>query len=159
MIAIPRSARDDKTARDDSFDVAILGGGPAGAAAARLLASHGHRVAVFTRAPARPALAESLPPSVGKLLDRIGVRATVDAADFVRATGNTVWWGTDEPRVESFGGGSLGWQVRRDRFDAVLLAEADRGGARVVRRAVVRDVVRASGTDAHRIVHYDLGGR
>src|SRR5215470_12119827 len=115
---------------NDPVDVAILGGGPAGSAAARLLASHGHRVAVLTRTPTRPTLAESLPPSVGKLLDRIGVRSAVDAADFVRATGNTVWWGTDELRVESFGAGSLGWQVRRDRFDTVLLAEAERASAR-----------------------------
>jgi len=143
----------------EPIDVAILGGGPAGAAAARLLASHGHSVAVLTRAPARPALAESLPPSVGKLLDRIGVRAAVDAADFVRATGNTVWWGSDEPRVESFGDGSLGWQVRRDTFDRVLLAEAERAGARVVRRAIVRDVARAAGADQHQIVQYDARAR
>jgi len=83
----------------------------------------------------------------------------VDAAEFVRATGNTVLWGSDEPRVESFGVGSLGWQVRRDRFDAVLLAEAERAGARIVRRAVVREVARASGADVHQIVHYDLRGR
>ena len=144
------------THASEPIDVAVLGGGPAGAAAARLLASHGHRVVILTRAPARPALAESVPPSVAKLLDRIGVRSTVDAADFVRATGNTVWWGSAEPRVESFGAGSLGWQVRRDRFDAVLLAEAERAGARVVRRAVVREVAPAS--DARSIVHYDLRG-
>ena len=143
----------------EPIDVAVLGGGPAGAAAARLLAIHGHAVAVLTRAPARPALAESLPPSVGKLLDRIGVRGAVDAADFVRATGNTVWWGSVEPRVESFGAGSLGWQVRRDLFDALLLAEAEQAGAQVVPRAVVREVVRGSGADAHQIVHYDLRGR
>jgi flavin-dependent dehydrogenase len=146
-------------ARDDSVDVAVLGGGPAGAAAARLIAIHGHSVVLLTRAPTRPALGESLPPSVGKLLDRVGVRSAVDAAGFVRATGNTVWWGTAEPRVEPFGAGSLGWQVRRDTFDAVLLAGAEAVGARVVRRAVVRDVTR--GPDALDIstVHYDRRGR
>jgi flavin-dependent dehydrogenase len=153
--SIPRSA--DHVS--EPIDVAILGGGPAGASAARLLANHGHGVTVLTRAPARPALAESLPPSVGKLLDRIGIRGAVDAADFVRATGNTVWWGSDEARVESFGAGSLGWQVRRDTFDALLLAEAERAGARVVRRAVVGEVARASPTDAHFMVRYDLRGR
>ena len=146
-------------ARDDNFDVAVLDGGPAGAAAARLIASHGHSVVVLTRAPARPALAESLPPSVGKLLDRIGVRSAVDAAGFVRATGNTVWWGTSDARVESFGRGSLGWQVRRDTFDTVLLAEAEEAGARVVRRAIVREVVRGSDARATWVVHHDLRGR
>ena len=112
----------------DSVDVAVLGGGPAGAAAARLIASHGHSVVLLTRTPARPALAESLAPSVGKLLDQVGVRSAVDAAAFVRATGNTVWWGANDARVESFGTGSLGWQVRRDTFDTVLLAEAEVAG-------------------------------
>ena len=76
------------------------------------------------RVPTRPALAESLPPSVGKLLDRVGVRSAVDAAGFVRATGNTVWWGTADARVESFGAGSLGWQVRRDTFDTAVCEQA-----------------------------------
>jgi len=154
MMKIPRL-----TTRDDIFDVAVLGGGPAGAAAARLIATHGHSVVLLTRTPARPALAESLPPSVGKLLDQVGVRSAVDAAGFVRATGNTVWWGTGEPRVESFGGGSLGWQVRRDTFDTVLLAEAEEGGARVVRRAIVREVTRDRDARWTSIVQYDLRGR
>ena len=147
------------TARDDSFDVAILGGGPAGAAAARLIARHGHSVVLLTRGPALPALAESLPPSVGKLLDRVGVRSAVDAAGFVRATGNTVWWGTSDARVESFGAGSLGWQVRRDMLDTVLLAEAEEAGVRVVRRAIVREVTRGPDAGGTSIVHYDLRAR
>jgi flavin-dependent dehydrogenase len=157
---ILRFAQDETSvpARDDSFDVAVLGGGPAGAAAARLIAARGHGVALLTRAPARPALAESVPPSVGKLLDRIGVRSAVDAGGFVRATGNTVWWGTNEVRVESFGAGSLGWQVRRDRFDDLLLAEAEDAGARVVRRAIVREVTRGPDAAGTSIVHYELHG-
>ena len=143
----------------DSVDVAVLGGGPAGAAAARLIASHGHTVVVLTRAPTRPALAESLPPSVGKLLDRIGVRSAVDAAGFVRATGNTVWWGTGQPRVESFGAGSLGWQVRRDTFDGILLAEAEEPGVRVVRQAIVRAVTLRQESGGRSTVNYDLRGR
>ena len=143
----------------DSVDVAVLGGGPAGAAAARLIASHGHRVVLLTRAPARPALAESLPPSVGKLLDHVGVRSAVDAGGFVRATGNTVWWGTADARVESFGAGSLGWQVRRDTFDALLLAEAEDTGARVVRRAIVREVTRGPDASGTSTVRYELRGR
>jgi flavin-dependent dehydrogenase len=96
---------------------------------------------------------------VGKLLDRVGVRAAVDAAGFVRATGNTVWWANREPRVESFGAGSLGWQVRRDAFDRVLIDEAGQSGARIVPRAIVREVDRGAGPDGTSLVHYDLRGR
>ena len=116
-------------------DSVILGGGPAGAAAARLLASWGHHVVVLARSPERRALVESLPPSAGKLLDRIGVRAAIDAAGFVRSTGNTVWWGSRDARVERFGGELMGWQVPRGAFDQVMLTEAEAAGARIVRRA------------------------
>lgn len=141
------------------FHAVILGGGPAGAVAATLLARQGHEVVVLARTPPRPALAESLPPSVGKLLDQAGVRGTVDSAGFVRATGNTVWWGSAEPRVESFGAGALGWQVRRDVFDRVLLAEAERAGASVVRSAIVCDVRLGTGADGPTVVTFEQRGR
>ena len=140
-------------------DAVILGGGPAGAVAARLLAARGHSVVVLARAPARPALAESVPPSAGKLLERAGVRAAIDHAGYVRATGNTVWWGTAAPRVEAFGAGALGWQVPRDRFDRLLLAEARQAGAVVVHPAVVRDVILRAGEDGTSLVHYESRGR
>lgn len=87
------------------------------------------------------------------------MRAAIDSAGFVRATGNTVWWGAAEPRVESFGRDALGWQVRRDKFDRLLLAEAEHAGARVVRRAVVRNVVDPTGPDRTWVVHYEVRGR
>jgi flavin-dependent dehydrogenase len=140
------------------LDALILGGGLAGAAAGRLLAGWGHSVVVLTRPPARQSLAESLPPSAEKLLERLGVRAAVDRAGFVRATGNTVWWGTPTPRVEAFPAGSLGWQVSRHELDRVLLAEAEAAGARVVRGAVVQDVSVSAGAEGTSSVHYDVGG-
>lgn len=137
-------------------DVAILGGGPAGSAAARLLARWGHSVVVLTRSPSRHALAESLPPSAAKLLDHLGVSTAIEAAGFVRATGNTVWWGTPEPRVERFAADALGWQIARTVFDRVLLGEAEAAGARVMRGAVVDDVM-PDATDCERTsVQYEL---
>jgi len=87
------------------------------------------------------------------------VRAAIDGAGFIRATGNTVWWGTPEPRIESFGAGALGWQVGRDRFDSVLLAEARQAGARVVYPAVVSDVILRAGGEGTSIVRYESRGR
>ncbi|MGH7616699.1 MAG: FAD-dependent monooxygenase, partial [Gemmatimonadaceae bacterium] len=94
-------------------DVAVIGGGPAGSAAARLLASWGHSVVLASRPPRQRALAESLPPSCTKLFDEIGVRGAIDRASFMRATGNTVQWAGRDLRVEAFDFGLLGYQVAR----------------------------------------------
>jgi flavin-dependent dehydrogenase len=118
----------------------VLGGGPAGAAAARLLASWGHGVRLVAGDPRRGvpprALAESIPPSAGKLFEALGVGAAIDEAGFVRSTGNTVWWGSGEPRVENFGAGRLGWQVTTDRLETILQQAAADAGARIERRSM-----------------------
>ncbi len=85
--------------------VIVIGGGPAGSTAARLLAEWGHSVTLVAKQDGRPNLAESLPPSVAKLLEHIGTLDAVDAGGFYRTTGNTVWWGDPEGRSENFSGG------------------------------------------------------
>ncbi|MEQ1694050.1 MAG: FAD-dependent monooxygenase, partial [Gemmatimonas sp.] len=122
----------------NTVDVIVLGGGPAGAAAARMLAQWGHHTLLLTRPPRGPSLAESLTPSCGKLLDRIGVLNAINGAGFVRSTGHTVQWGSANARVESFGSGELGWQLLRSELDRVLLREAQQAGAIVHRHANVR---------------------
>ena len=122
-------------------DVAIIGGGPAGAAAACLLAKWGHSVSVLTRPGASSsALGESLPPSTRKLLERIGFLSAVDEAGFVRSRGHTVWWGESQERVEEFSSDNTGYQVFRRDLDRVLLDEAIAEGARVQEGAVVKHV-------------------
>jgi flavin-dependent dehydrogenase len=131
------------------LDVIVIGGGPAGAAAGRLLAAWGHSVLVLTKAidEAR-GLAESLPPSTRKLLAAVGVLEAVEAAGFYRTTGNTVWWASDDGRVETFQqtGASgearevAGYQVFRPAFDRLLIAQAEAAGARVVIGASVKQV-------------------
>jgi len=140
-------------------DVAILGGGPAAAVAARLLAGWGHAVALLTRPAPHRALAESLPPSITKLLDHAGLRPAVDGAGFLRATGNTAWWESGAGRAEPFEAGVLGYQVDRTRFDRLLLRQAGVLGAAVHRRATVRQVEGSSGGDGTRRVHFEAGGK
>ena len=138
-----------------NLDVLVIGGGPAGASVARLLAAWGHSVTVLTRPAPAPALAESLPPSLDKLFDRIGVRAAVEAAGFLASTGNTVRWGHADERAEDFPGGRTGYQIDRAQFDRVLLNAAREAGATVHADAVVLEVQRGAATK----VVYDDGAR
>jgi 2-polyprenyl-6-methoxyphenol hydroxylase-like FAD-dependent oxidoreductase len=133
-----------------SVEFLILGGGPAGCAAGRLLALLGHRVRLITRPDnPRARLAESLPPSTRKLFKALSVGAAMARAGFVRSTGNTVWWGASDgtagpdpqaltpssPRVEMFPDGERGWQVDAGRLEHVLLQQAEAAGATIERRA------------------------
>jgi len=115
-----------------SAEVLVVGAGPAGAAAARLLSLWGHSVRLIAK-PSVSALplAESIPPSTRKLFDVIGVRDAVDAAGFVRSTGNTVWWGSDAGRLEHFPDGGLGWQITSDRLESVLRRAAVDAGVTI----------------------------
>ena len=131
-------------------DVAVVGGGPAGAAAAGLLASWGQSVTVLSRSgSASSKLAESLPPSTRKILDRIGASKAVDDAGFVRSRGHTVWWGGSGLRVEEFPEGSRGYQVLRTDLDPVLLDLARANGARIEVDTTVIGVKRDG--EVHRI--------
>jgi flavin-dependent dehydrogenase len=140
-------------------DAVVIGGGPAGASIGALLAAWGHSVVILNRnAPRSRGLAESIPPSTRKLLAEIGVLDAVDRAPFYRTRGNTVWWASREPRVETFGDGAdaLGYQVFRPEFDRVLLEHARAAGADVRADARVQSVA-FDGDSA--VVTHDEGGR
>ena len=146
----------------ESVDAVVIGGGPAGSAIARLLAQWGHPVRLLTRTadPARGA-AESLPPSIRKLLAKVGVLDAIDRADFYRTTGNTVWWGQREGHVERFSAVAgdapeavnSGYQVLRPELDRLLLTTAADAGVDVTCDAHVHRV-HLAGSD-----RYDDSGR
>jgi flavin-dependent dehydrogenase len=117
-------------------EVVVLGGGPAGAAAAKLMSSWGHVVRLITRPASASRLAVSIPPSCHKLFDEIGIAGAIEDAGFIRTTGNTVWWGTPDPRIEVFADGARGWQVVLQSLEDVLLGEAEAAGVRIERRAI-----------------------
>lgn len=125
-------------------DVLIVGAGPAGSGAARLLAAWGHRVLVVDR-PRKDdrSLAESIPPSAKKILAALGMLTAIEDAGFPPWPGNVVWWSPEsdvaEPRVESFPPGVAGFQVVRRQFDARLRALAAESGA-TIETGIVRDV-------------------
>ncbi|TXI47275.1 MAG: FAD-binding protein [Lysobacter sp.] len=117
-------------------DVLVIGGGPAGATAATLLARRGWRVLCLekSRHP-RFHIGESLLPMNLPILERLGVLAAVDAigvrktgADFPKPGGDGA---TNVFRFERALYASPGhaYQVRRDEFDALLFDNARAAGA------------------------------
>lgn len=123
----------------------MLGGGPAGSTAAKLLAEWGHSVHLITRPAAVPRLAVSIPPSCQKLFDAIGISEAIERAGFIRSTGNTVWWGRPEPRVERFADGGRGWQVSLHALEDVMLVAAATAGVAIERRVIAESDLTTAG--------------
>jgi 2-polyprenyl-6-methoxyphenol hydroxylase-like FAD-dependent oxidoreductase len=124
-----------------AFDVAVVGGGPAGAATCLRLAGSGLRVGLFERSHFQaPRVGEVLAPAVGELLQRLGVGQDVDHAGFVRCHGISSAWGSDQPRFHDFvfGTQGWGWQVERRAFDSMLCTAASTRATEVHLGAVVR---------------------
>jgi flavin-dependent dehydrogenase len=65
------------------------------------------------------------------LFDAIGVNEAIERAGFIRSTGNTVWWGGADARVEPFADGARGWQLEVERLSQVLLERAMANGVQV----------------------------
>ncbi|MEX2570092.1 MAG: tryptophan 7-halogenase [Gemmatimonadota bacterium] len=128
----------------DRFEIIVLGGGPAGSAAARLLAMWGHDVAVLPGAGAhRKNLAESLPPSCRKPLNVLGLNTAVESAGFLQTHGNSAAWAGGALVSSPFTSGT-GFQVQRSRFDALMMRSAAAAGASVHEDAVADSVTRVA---------------
>jgi len=130
-------------------DVIIVGGGPAGATAAAILAGLGRTVIVCEKSdPGVYRVGESLIPYCHYPLKHSGALEAVAAAgfqekrsvQFVAADGHV-----SKPfYFDDYLGAEVGqtWQVDRPLFDSLLLDNAAKRGARVLRGVTVRDFLR-----------------
>ena len=133
-------------ARASDCDVLVIGGGPAGATAAALLAERGYRVTLLEKAHhPRFHIGESLLPANLPLLEKLGV------ADAVRAIGMEKWgaefvspWHDHKQSFEFSDAMDksmpMAYQVRRAEFDEILIRNASRKNARVVEGCQVQNV-------------------
>jgi len=145
------------------FDVAIVGGGPAGSTCATLLKkwSPSLRVTVLERESfPRDHVGESLLPPTSQILEEMGCWDLIEAANFPIKIGATYRWGksperwdfefiqgekfVDEPRPANFRGQrrQTAFQVDRSIYDKILLDHAGSIGVEVREKTKVVKVNR-----------------
>lgn len=137
----------DRRMSDDIYDVAIIGGGPAGSTAATLLARAGRQVVVFEREKfPRFHIGESLLPVSMKTFARLGVLKKFEQAGFLRKFGGEIASACADTGVKFYfedgyrSQTEFTYQVTRAQFDELLLNHAAANGAEVREETAVKEV-------------------
>jgi len=129
-----------------TWDVIIIGGGPAGATAAATLRQAGRSVLVLEKSKfPRFHIGESLLPYNRAIFDELGVWPKIQAAGFMVKRGAQFWMGNGLMHTRlDFSRGSFtefpeAIQVERAKFDDILLRHAESLGAEVLEEAMVTE--------------------
>jgi flavin-dependent dehydrogenase len=122
------------TNRLGRIEFLIVGGGPAGSAAAITLAAAGRKVVVLERTDySKPRIGETLPPAVNPMLRQLGF-TDCEARDLhVVCPGTACCWGCEKPSYNDFlfDPDGDGWHLDRPIFDLALSRKAEAAGAEI----------------------------
>ena len=130
----------------ESYDVAIIGGGPAGSTAATLLSKAGRRVIVLERDKfPRFHIGESLLPFSMQTFTRLGLQEKLRAGFLEKFGGEIAEAGGEKAAKFYFKDGfgsrtDRSYQVTRSKFDKMLLDHAAESGAEVREETLVENV-------------------
>ena len=130
----------------ESYDVAIIGGGPAGSTAATLLSKGGRRVIVLERDKfPRFHIGESLLPFSMQTFTRLGLQEKLRAGFLEKFGGEIAEAGGEKAAKFYFKDGfgsrtDRSYQVTRSKFDKMLLDHAAESGAEVREETLVENV-------------------
>jgi len=126
------------------FDVAIIGGGPAGSAAALTLLRYSKLRPVVIERTAYEGwrVGETVSPGVLPLLNYLGAESVLLDQGQRRAYATSAAWGSADvlSRDFLFTGGGDAWHLDRARFDGALAALVEERGGTVLTEAVVETV-------------------
>src|SRR5881275_1431885 len=129
------------------YDVAIIGGGPAGSTAAALLARAGRRVIIFERERfPRFHIGESLLPFSMKAFTRLELHEKFLRAGFMKKFGGEMFGACSEQGTKFYFKDAFrsqtdhSYQVTRADFDKLLLDHARESGAEVRGEIAVEQV-------------------
>src|SRR5689334_7887307 len=142
-------------------DVAIVGGGPGGTAAAMYLCRAGLRATLIEKAPSpRYHIGESLTGECGNCLRTLGLEAEMTSRRHPVKYGVTVygprgknafWVPVKGWRPESGLFDTHTWSVRRSDFDHMLSREAAARGVSVIKADAVAPLLNGSGVHGVRV--------